>query len=71
MVNEKKGMDLVEKCKMSHLAYKTERRKIELAFYSANNYTAVNKLTKIGKHCFNYVVIETKGFLWKNEERNI
>lgn len=40
---------------MSHLAYKIERRKIELlAFYSANNYTAVNKLTKIGKHCFSY-----------------
>lgn len=57
---------------MSQLAYKIERRKIELlAFYSANNYTAVNKLTQIGKHCFNYVVIETKGFLWKNEEREI
>lgn len=57
---------------MSHLAYKIERRKIELlAFYSANNYTAVNKLTQIGKHCFNYVVIETKRFLWKNEEREI
>lgn len=57
---------------MSHLAYKIERRNIKLlAFYSANNYTAVNKLTKIGKHCFSYVVIETKGFLWKNEEREI